>query len=775
MKKILSFILITAMIFGLAGCGKKSKLPASYTTIPAPNETTTTIETTTQKETETVAADDETEEVSDSDSEEADADDEMPEEERKIAEGISRILDSYEDENGYMPPDADILLEAKHKIYQYAQELASKGVIEDCAYCDEGYSVSFFLNDGSTAVYIPELEEYYSNGEEFSIGVIDLHTFGEKAQHVASNIFWNDPTLFYSNPGKTIKKAFPSSSYNEYDSKATLTDLRFFLGSLAENKVRAIFWRGHGGFYTTKNGQKLVFGTREKITNKTIERYKGIVDEDAYVEIFYNDNDKKKGVFYYGITSIFFEDFMSNVDGGLFFTTACHSAQDGGEMANTLRSKGFDTYVGATEAIFSGYADGVISKAAEYLCEKDEDGLYNTIHNALFKAVHDCDFTSTKMANDIPTLGWKGKGAAFDIIGDDDFRLVETSDHHISRSSEAPKEQEATTADGANHEEISESTSEGIIKGSAGEQKDLELSDDEEKDLLAYMEKALQGAWYCNKGIIYFNNGKVTQYIVTGDSDWQEIPPHGVDNEGVAEYTFMKKEPEDYHIEQHDYIYYHDGNRRGRDQYYVDTIEPVGDGFNETHEHGYRMTIDSMPNAFWSTTVAWKTSWWYYQYDGDRLYWDENLLLGWRISGFSEDILDLSGMIPVDAVEYKGHYYRLYKAGTVSGSSEALQFCQQQGGHLATITSAEENAFLYNYILSQGCDSAYFGLTDGAHEGEWAWCTGEEVSYQNWGSGEANDQDENEDWAMFYYKFSDGTWNDGVFAENSAFICEWGD
>ncbi|WRK53233.1 hypothetical protein SD457_24625 [Coprobacillaceae bacterium CR2/5/TPMF4] len=33
---------------------------------------------------------------------------------------------------------------------------------------------------------------------------------------------------------------------------------------------------------------------------------------------------------------------------------------------------------------------------------------------------------------------------------------------------------------------------------------------------------------------------------------------------------------------------------------------------------------------------------------------------------------------------------------------------------------------------------------------------------------------------MFYYKYSDGTWNDGDFGHqtvnsNAAFICEWGD
>lgn len=139
----------------------------------------------------------------------------------------------------------------------------------------------------------------------------------------------------------------------------------------------------------------------------------------------------------------------------------------------------------------------------------------------------------------------------------------------------------------------------------------------------------------------------------------------------------------------------------------------------------------------------------------------------------------LSG-IPSDAVEYNGHYYYLYTGGIASSYDEALQYCKDKGGYLATLTSKEEKDFVYSYILQQDCDSAYFGLSDAANEGHWEWCTGEPLSYTNWHSGEPNGENSNEDYALFYYKFSDGSWNDGDFGGSTvnggnAFICEWGD
>lgn len=117
-------------------------------------------------------------------------------------------------------------------------------------------------------------------------------------------------------------------------------------------------------------------------------------------------------------------------------------------------------------------------------------------------------------------------------------------------------------------------------------------------------------------------------------------------------------------------------------------------------------------------------------------------------------------------------------------AQEAEEYCESLGGHLATITSAEEDAFVYQYMRENfSYESAYFGLTDAGHEGEWMWVTGEPVSYTNWENGEPNNGIENtdqypENYGLYYYDFSNGKWNDGDFGVytyrgGTAFICEW--
>lgn len=134
---------------------------------------------------------------------------------------------------------------------------------------------------------------------------------------------------------------------------------------------------------------------------------------------------------------------------------------------------------------------------------------------------------------------------------------------------------------------------------------------------------------------------------------------------------------------------------------------------------------------------------------------------------FSEN----QGQIPDDALEWNGHHYAVFN--NCSTWDEASAYCKSIGGHLAVITSQEENDAIYSYMLSIDHGSGFFGLTDAASEGDWAWENGEAAGYTNWHPGEPNSEHDQEDYAMFYYTFEDGTWNDGGFADGAPFICEW--
>ena len=126
--------------------------------------------------------------------------------------------------------------------------------------------------------------------------------------------------------------------------------------------------------------------------------------------------------------------------------------------------------------------------------------------------------------------------------------------------------------------------------------------------------------------------------------------------------------------------------------------------------------------------------------------------------------------------EIAGHRYQFIEAGNME-FEEVVEFCKSLGGYLATISSEIENEFLYKMMKENGFSNTYFGYSDAEEEGIWKWLNGENSFYENWAEGEPNDS-WGEDYAMFYYQFTDGKWNDGNFGngtlnDDKVFICEW--
>ena len=137
--------------------------------------------------------------------------------------------------------------------------------------------------------------------------------------------------------------------------------------------------------------------------------------------------------------------------------------------------------------------------------------------------------------------------------------------------------------------------------------------------------------------------------------------------------------------------------------------------------------------------------------------------------------------IPTDALKYNGHSYYVY-SNVAQTWEEAQEYCKARGGHLAVINDSAENTALFNYMKSKGYNSAYFGLSDAATEGNWTWINGDSSTYRNWAIGEpgnGNNADKPENYGMFYWKFDDAKWNDGDFTDYGTdnggrnFICEW--
>jgi hypothetical protein len=91
-----------------------------------------------------------------------------------------------------------------------------------------------------------------------------------------------------------------------------------------------------------------------------------------------------------------------------------------------------------------------------------------------------------------------------------------------------------------------------------------------------------------------------------------------------------------------------------------------------------------------------------------------------------------------------------------------------QAGHLATVTSAEENAFIeatFSPLFSPDGRTgvyAWIGLTDESQEGSFAWVTGEEYEYSNWFPGEPNNSAGLENYVVYWKNISGPgfNWND---------------
>ena len=90
---------------------------------------------------------------------------------------------------------------------------------------------------------------------------------------------------------------------------------------------------------------------------------------------------------------------------------------------------------------------------------------------------------------------------------------------------------------------------------------------------------------------------------------------------------------------------------------------------------------------------------------------------------------------------FGGHTYHLI-GGDATGAginwTDSEAFAQTLGGHLATVSSAEEDAFLYNTFgdaqigTRHATAGLFIGLNDLATEGTFVWSNGDPVTYTNW-------------------------------------------
>lgn len=115
---------------------------------------------------------------------------------------------------------------------------------------------------------------------------------------------------------------------------------------------------------------------------------------------------------------------------------------------------------------------------------------------------------------------------------------------------------------------------------------------------------------------------------------------------------------------------------------------------------------------------------------------------------------------------------------------KAKAYCENLGGHLATITTKQEQDFIESLIGNSTKSFYWLGGTDEAHEGDWKWVTGESFDYSNWVPGEPNNGYSGTEHYLgivkdsIYWSDAFGKWNDFQNGNSREFpitgiICEW--
>lgn len=136
--------------------------------------------------------------------------------------------------------------------------------------------------------------------------------------------------------------------------------------------------------------------------------------------------------------------------------------------------------------------------------------------------------------------------------------------------------------------------------------------------------------------------------------------------------------------------------------------------------------------------------------------------------------IENNSVLNKDVYVYQNHLYSVFE-GSLSWN-EAEYYCETLGGHLATITSKEEQTVVSDYVKKSSVN-CWIGAYR-TKENVLKWVTDEAFEYSYWNSGEPSGSynGAREDYIGIYADSSKiGRWNDFYMQTNTiqGFVCEW--
>ena len=146
----------------------------------------------------------------------------------------------------------------------------------------------------------------------------------------------------------------------------------------------------------------------------------------------------------------------------------------------------------------------------------------------------------------------------------------------------------------------------------------------------------------------------------------------------------------------------------------------------------------------------------------------KNIITLFLISVLSQALFADKVEPPKDAVAFRGNHYKAF-LDTNSTWWEAKFACDDIGGELVVITTAQENEFVRR--MAKG-NLIWLGGTDEFEEGTWTWDNGEDFKMKNWDEGQPSAASGHN---FLILSGKNGKWADTTdfSGKVKGYVCEW--
>ena len=100
--------------------------------------------------------------------------------------------------------------------------------------------------------------------------------------------------------------------------------------------------------------------------------------------------------------------------------------------------------------------------------------------------------------------------------------------------------------------------------------------------------------------------------------------------------------------------------------------------------------------------------------------------------------------------------------------ADAEEFCENEGGHLASITSEAIKEYVVDGMNTKDLKNIWIGGTDKEEEGVWKWTDNRAWEFTSWAGGEPNDHGNTEHCLEMVLGWG---WNDVGCPGEKRFLC----